>query len=182
MMRFFNESTTEPEQDGFIAWMCANFNNSIDTPLQRLSKKFIDFLITPSGGTSFVSDYQVVKVERQKYKIDVLLTLKEGDSTHYVIIEDKIDSQEHGDQLKKYVDRLKKEKDVTEDSRIMLVYYKTGHIIKSDEELLYDKVEKVWKTGWSAGEYRRVLDIINYKSVGVNIIDLEKMNNFFCNN
>lgn len=53
MMRFFNESTTELEQDGFIAWLCANLN----TYLQELSKEFIDFLINPSGGNPFISDY-----------------------------------------------------------------------------------------------------------------------------
>lgn len=182
IMTFFNESTTEHEQDGFIAWMCANFNNSLDTPLQRLSKKFIDFLITPSGGTSFVADYQVVKVERQKYNIDVLLTLKEGDSTHYVIIEDKIDSQEHGEQLIKYVKRLKKEKDVTEESRILVVYYKTGHIIKSDGELTYDSKKKRWIYDFSFGEYHRVLDVKDKATVGLNIVDLESIKVFFCDN
>lgn len=181
-MTFFNDSTTEHEQDGFISWLCGNFSNSSNMYLQRLSKMFVDFLITPYDEYPFVSNYQVESVERQRYKIDVLLTLTtEKYGKYYVIIEDKIDSQEHGEQLLKYVERLKKDKEVSED-RIFVVYYKTGHIVKSDGELSYDNDRKVWKTGTSTGEYRRVLGIKISTPVGVNIIDIERLNNFLCKN
>ncbi len=177
MMRFFNESTTEHEQDGFIAWLCTNVNNDTNTHLQELSKKFIDFLITSHGESPFNSDYQVVKVERQRYKIDVLLTLTtKANGDYYVIIEDKIDSQEHGGQLEKYVERLKKEE------RILVVYYKTGHIIKSDEELTYDSKKKRWIYDFSSGEYHRILSPKSKASVGLNIIDLKSIKVFFRNN
>lgn len=181
-MTFFNDSTTEHEQDGFISWLCDNFSNSTNMYLQRLSKLFVDFLITPYDGYPFISNYQVESVERQRYKIDVLLTLTtEKYGKYYVIIEDKIDSQEHGEQLLKYVEKLKKGDKVSEE-RIFVVYYKTGHIVKSDGELSYDNIYKVWKTGTSPGEYYRVRGIRDKISVGLNIIDIERINSFFSKN
>lgn len=127
---FFDFATEESSQDAFLAW-CANWVN-YDNELSQLGR---DFVRTVSG----IEDVHSVKVYRQFLKIDVLLIVNE---TTAVIIEDKVYSSEHDNQIQAYKETLAKRRnkngiisiwgDEYAISEIKAVYLKTGNFYPND--------------------------------------------------
>lgn len=129
---YFSFATDESSQDAFIAW-CANWANS-DGELAEFGRTFVSDL-TGVGDISSVDIYQ------QFMRIDVLLIVNK---TVAVIIEDKVYSSEHDDQIRRYMNdlaRLRNKDGKTmisgkeyELSAIRAVYLKTGNFYPIDNE------------------------------------------------
>lgn len=125
----FNFATSELSQDAFICW-CLNWLNYKDSELRDLA---VDLL--KAFGEEDVSDNQEIIIKRQFKKIDILVVFKELNRVY--IIEDKVDSFESEEQIKKYKEEIRKE---YKNSEIKTVYFKTGFHFSPDKNVEADKI------------------------------------------
>lgn len=134
----FNFATSELSQDAFICWLCnwVNFDdNDLSEDEKKLKELATDFIEKMSGEK--LGDRKV-NIKRQYQKIDVLLEIqnktefitKEDEKIPvvdmYVIIEDKVGTALHSDQLNKYKKLIscKNKKENENRAKIKTVYYK----------------------------------------------------------
>ena len=98
----FDFATKELSQDAFICWLIAWSACDQDSELRHLGRHFVDALLRHKRDQG-IPDYDGlvadVEVFRQKKNIDVLARVN---SKFVVLIEDKTDSNPHGDQLTRY--------------------------------------------------------------------------------
>lgn len=179
---FFSFSLHERTQDAFVAWLCSCYNEPATSYLHNVAKEFIEKLL----GVNV--NFQAVEVETQIYDIDILLTLKNVNNSgndYYVVIEDKINSKIHNNQLVKYIGKLIKAKGVSED-RIFVVYYKSGHVAKTPDCIkLVNNITCQYDFDPNVkSEYEEVMSVktIYPNLAGMKICDLEDIHDFFCNN
>ena len=97
----FRFSTHELSQDAFICWLI-NYINTNEEEYKSVAKDFIKLLADKIGDVSFKkyieeNDYKV-EIKHQYRNIDVLLKI----DNFCIIIEDKIETVEHDDQINKY--------------------------------------------------------------------------------
>ena len=98
----FNYATSELSQDAFLLWLLewANPSNSeYDPELHLTSKVFLRRIIDVDDEF----DIKSVVCKKQQYHIDVLAIVNNEIA---VIIEDKINTQEHGNQIARYRQQL----------------------------------------------------------------------------
>ena len=134
----FNFATSELSQDAFICWLCnwVNFDdNDLSEDEKKLKELATDFIEKMSGEK--LGDRKV-NIKRQYQKIDVLLEIQnktefitKEDKTipvvdMYVIIEDKVGTGLHSNQIERYRELIsaKNEKDNESRAKIKVVYYK----------------------------------------------------------
>ena len=132
---FFSFSLHERTQDAFVAWLCSCYNEPVSSVKHIVAEEFIKDLLLGVKRPRVSVNFQSVEVETQIYDIDILLTLKDVNKTgndYYVVIEDKINSQIHDNQLVRYIRNLIKKKKTSED-HIYVVYYKTGHVANTPD-------------------------------------------------
>lgn len=179
---FFTFSLHERTQDAFVAWLCSCYNEPVSSVKHKVAEEFIRKLL----GVNV--NFQAVEVETQIYDIDILLTLKnvnDSGNDYYVVIEDKINSRIHDNQLVKYIDKLIKAKGVSED-RIFVVYYKSGHVAYTPDCIkLVNKITCQYDFDpYVKSEYEEVMSVkTTYPNLaGMKICDLEDIHDFFCNN
>ena len=134
----FDFATSELSQDAFICWLCnwVNFDdNSLSEDEKKLKSLANDFIEKVSGEK--LGDRKV-NIKRQYQKIDVLLEIQnktefitKGDKTNpvvdmYVIIEDKVGTGLHSNQIERYRELIsEKNKNINESKALIkTVYYK----------------------------------------------------------
>ena len=139
----FDYATSELSQDAFLCWLIA-CSDSEDESLKNLGLNFIRFLYdsTILEGDQILQDNDkidgLVKNEERPYpwrqheKIDVYFQAKINDKTVSFIIEDKTDTEMHGDQLERYKNSI--ERDGTQEDEIRKIYLKTGYIYDDEKE------------------------------------------------
>ena len=138
----FSFATSELSQDAVICW-CINWFNFKDSKLFSLAKDMIN-LVCPKVP---VSDSDEVIIIRQWYKTDILLYFKTSETA--VIIEDKVYSSEHDNQISTYIKKInsltvkeKAERNITDISseRLFTTYFKTGFFYDYDKKVKADFV------------------------------------------
>lgn len=130
----FNFATSELSQDAFICWLCnwVNFDdNDLSEDEKKLKELAIDFIEKMLGEK--LGDRKV-NIKRQYQKIDVLLEIQNKTEfiekipvvDMYVIIEDKVGTGLHSNQIERYRELIseKNEKDNGSRAKIKVVYYK----------------------------------------------------------
>lgn len=179
---FFSFSLHERTQDAFVAWLCSCYNEPVSSVKHIVAEEFIKKLL----GVNV--NFQEVEVDTQIYDIDILLTLKNVDNTrndHYVVIEDKINSRIHNNQLVKYINKLITAKGVSQD-RIFVVYYKSGHVAKTPDCIkLVNPVKCHYVFDPNVkSEYDEVMSIkTTYPNLaGMKICYFKDIYDFFCSN
>jgi hypothetical protein len=178
----FNYATSELSQDAFICWLC-NWVNLDDNNLSEDEKKLkalaIEFVEEMSGEKL---ENRKVNIRRQYQKIDVLLEIqnktefitKENEKNPvidiYVIIEDKVGTVLHSDQLNEYKKLIscKNKKENENRAKIKTVYYK-----------IYDEnnVEKLKENGVNVIFERK--DILKLSKKYENSIDSVIFKNYY---
>lgn len=98
---YFGYATKELSQDAFICWL-VSFINTNEEEYKTVARDFIKLLADKTRNEKFKkyieeNDYKV-EIRRQFRNIDVLLKI----DNFCIIIEDKIDTLEHDDQINKY--------------------------------------------------------------------------------
>lgn len=145
----FEYATGELSQDAFICW-CANWFNDDSKPrLQEMSVELmklfagVDVIKSVSICRQFSQD---VYMEAKKYalKIDVLMIVNDS---IVVIVEDKIYTSEHDNQLQRYVDGFRYLADNAKEGEkfygikdIRTVFLKTGFMYDDDKCVKSDVV------------------------------------------
>lgn len=179
---FFSFSLHERTQDAFVAWLCSCYNEPVSSVKHIVAEEFIKKLL----GVDV--NFQEVEVDTQIYDIDILLTLKNVDNTrndYYVVIEDKINSRIHNNQLVKYINKLITAKGVSQD-RIFVVYYKSGHVAKTPDCIkLVNPVKCHYVFDPNVkSEYDEVMSIkTTYPNLaGMKICYFRDIYDFFCSN
>lgn len=175
----FSFSLYERTQDAFVAWLCSCYNEPVSSNLHKVAEKFIRELLGVNVS------FQEVEVDTQIYDIDILLTLKNVDNTgndYYVVIEDKINSRIHNNQLVKYIGKLITAKGVSQ-NRIYVVYYKSGHVAKTPDCIkLVNKITCQYDFDpYVKSEYEEVMSVkTTYPNLaGMKICDLDDIHVFF---
>lgn len=121
----FYYATKELSQDAFICWLCSHAlveTDSDDAELKQCAKNLIcAFIEKHIGDKACCEDVRLINVEKQVGNIDVLLTLNYREKSYKIIIEDKINTSEHDNQLAKYMGNL-----ANENVELIGIYFKTG--------------------------------------------------------
>jgi len=151
----FALGTKELTQDTFIAWLlqwadlrCADHNRA----LHEVAKSFLKELISLQGTPP--NEINRVEAGRQWENIDVWA---EVNDSHLIIIEDKVGTGQHSDQLKRY--RATGEKWCQERGcKLICVYIKTH----SDSAI---NLENVQREGFAVLNRRRFLDLLEAHDV-----------------
>jgi hypothetical protein len=144
----FSFAKKELTQDAFLMWLIAN-HDSNDKDVSQMSKRLLSE-ITKLKIIDFTK-LEVKELSSQKWKIDVFVNLEIDNQPHLILIEDKVDSTEHSNQLKNYMDKVNQ---IYPLHRKHFIYYKTNMLFEGERE-------KVERHGWE-------------------VYDIEKIKNMFC--
>lgn len=118
----FDFATSELSQDAFVCWLAAWADpayQAANGPLHAAGAAFVARLLEVGHGPK-VAEVRSVRVRRQWQDIDVLLVVN-GDTA--IVVEDKTDTKDHSDQLRRYKAAVTTEFPA---DRIAAVYLKTG--------------------------------------------------------
>lgn len=128
----FKHATSELSQDAFIAWLLEwsnpKYKNAND-PLHKLGTSFLEELLDTKNIA--LSNIESFKLKTQHHKIDVYLELVMNNETIGIIIEDKVYSSDHSNQLIRYKEIISKKA-----QKVVPIYFKTGF------QHCYEDVEK----------------------------------------
>jgi PD-(D/E)XK nuclease superfamily len=126
----FQIATKELTQDGFFTWLLqwADTNNAAyDKDLNALAQDFVMLLISKKYD---LTDLSIGKVEARR-QVDNIDIVAEVNDEYAIIVEDKSNSPEHGDQLDRYEQSaIKKYKGY----KLVLIYLKTGNESSATQE------------------------------------------------
>jgi hypothetical protein len=178
----FEIATKELHQDAFITWLIQYADNqfqSIDKELNQCSKEFITKLIQKQL-PNFNEKITNVKAGRQWKNIDVWVEIN---NKYFLIIEDKIDSGQHSNQLIRYKEIAKSYCNKNNFHEPICIYLKTGNESLHSLNKVVDQDYKIF----NRIEFLNILE--SYTSIDNNIfldfkerlIRLEKANYQFEN-
>ncbi len=136
----FDFATSELSQDAFFCWSLNWLSLKEDTedPYYKYGKAMLDLFL----GEHKKDSYKEVKVLKQFNRIDVLVLFKDNQDNQYaLIIEDKTNTSEHNEQIKKYKEKLNEELSKRQDikyknlaeNQIYTTYVKTGIMYTDDK-------------------------------------------------
>lgn len=121
----FNFATSELTQDAFISWLLhwadPKYKN-LNKQLHDLGISFLQSLVAFENIT--ISEISDLKIKQQFNKIDVFVTFKMGDCNYGIIIEDKVHSSDHSNQLGRYLTKISELKTC---NVLVPIYFKTGY-------------------------------------------------------
>nr|WP_315175810.1 PD-(D/E)XK nuclease family protein [uncultured Flavobacterium sp.] len=122
----FRWASSELSQDAFICWLLSWANHKESKELYETSKLFIQKLTNGK-----VNDFDKIEVRKQIDNIDILCII---DDSKVVLIEDKVHTKNHGDQLERYLNNQLKN---YSKENIFPIYFKTG------DQSNYKAIEKI---------------------------------------
>ena len=122
----FQYATKELSQDAFFCWLI-NWINYPEAPQYPVGVATLDLFL----GKNRPDKYFNVQVKRQYKKIDVLILFND---CYALIVEDKTNTSEHGDQIARYKKLMN---DEYPDRQILTAYVKTGIIYDDDARIIY---------------------------------------------
>lgn len=121
----FNFATSELSQDAFIAWLLSwadKKHKSANSQLHQLGLDFLQSLLAKQNIS--ITEISNLEIKTQFHKIDVFVSFN-MDNTHYgIIIEDKVHTIDHNNQLERYVNKIKT---LSQETVIVPIYFKTGY-------------------------------------------------------
>jgi len=132
----FNYATSELSQDAFLCYLLAFGKEKYKSDFPKeyaLAHKFL-------SKCGIDSKEEILSVGQQVNHVDVLIVT----TNHILIIEDKTYTNEHDDQIIRYVKNMRSnDKKFTSDKKIKVCYVKTGDYVNSyrssDETILSNK-------------------------------------------
>ena len=119
----FNYATSELSQDAFIAWLVEWADKKYkpeNEALHHLGLSFLSSLVEKQNIA--LSEISNLKIRTQYHKIDVFVSFEMKGKTYGIIIEDKVFTNHHSNQLTKYRKFIERQNyDV-----VVPIYFKTG--------------------------------------------------------
>lgn len=146
MKNLFDYATKELSQDAFLIWLFENYD---DQDIGMIAKKLLCSLINLYDRFNVLpNDISDVSAKGQCEKMDIVIDFKLKGETCIMVIEDKIVSYEHDNQLVKYksivLNKWNVNKHLTRPS--FFVYYKTHDIDENERRKIID-------SGWKNFEF-----------------------------
>ncbi len=151
----FNYATSELSQDAIICYIlewAKIENKEINENLYNLGISFINSLFNNSNQIDKPNTYHKIEIKKQYKNIDILCIINDEYS---IIIEDKTNTKNHSDQLKRYFDEIKKD---FSNTKILPIYFKTG------DQSNFDNVKENGYSIYSRKDFLNVLNNKNYKN------------------
>ena len=149
----FDYATSELSQDAVICYILewAKIENKAENEkLYELAVGFLNSIFDKFKDIKKPNNYQKIDITKQYKNIDVLCVVN---NKYAIIIEDKTNTKNHSDQLKRYFEII--EKDFSE-AEIMPVYFKTG-----DQSNYDDVIKKNYKV-YTRKDFLSVLENKSY--------------------
>ncbi|WP_106496292.1 PD-(D/E)XK nuclease family protein [Lentibacillus sp. Marseille-P4043] len=130
----FKFATGELSQDAFICWSLAWGQQSEDRQMRQFGLSLLNMMLGKHGrNVEDLDRITIVDVKNQVDSIDVLVKFRIDEKEFELIIEDKVNTMMHSDQIKRYFDdRIKQ----SPDKIILGIYYKSGFIFADEEDKL----------------------------------------------
>lgn len=132
----FQFATKELSQDAFICWALAWADNAYaitDPALHRMGQEMMRAMFAKHSVD--LPSPVTIEIQQQFHGLDILVLVGERDA---LLIEDKIHSSEHSDQLQRYLDEVRTE---YPDRRLLPIFAKTG-----DQSTYGDVVKAKYQT------------------------------------
>lgn len=128
----YSFATKELSQDAVLAYILAwadpkyRGRPAPDSEMHALGQALLGALVASHPERKDWAPEKITSVEiaTQEKRVDVRADIETGDGKVFLIVEDKIHSGEHGDQIRRYVEKAKSR---YEESEIVPVYLKTGN-------------------------------------------------------
>lgn len=111
----FNWATSELSQDAFICWLLSWANRKESKELFETSRLLINKLTNGA-----ITNFENVEIHKQYHNIDIVCEI---DKTKVILIEDKVHTDHHSNQLERYYSILQKQ---YSKENIYPVFFKTG--------------------------------------------------------
>ncbi len=198
----FNYATSELSQDAVLCWIL-DWINYEEAEMKNFALGFIDRILKlHSYDTLSAMNVKEIEIQRQYKNIDILITIHFNNSdVLYLIIEDKMHTVAHSNQLKKYSETVASQANNQENLiKPIGIYYKTGFVfghekkyVEQENYKVFDKVMMIelmdeYKDNIESDifndyyEYLKLLkdredDLVRY--IEGDIIDEVKMNDVF---
>lgn len=121
----FTYATKELSQDAFLCWLAAWADPkyaSNEPEMHHCAHQFVIWLLR-RGGIFEVDNIESLEIKQQYYSIDILMIVN---NEYKILIEDKVHSGQHSDQLQRYLAKLVDDENTPLD-KIAPIYLKTGH-------------------------------------------------------
>ncbi len=121
----FNYAKSELTQDAFIIWLLhwANPTYKIqNVQLHELGTSFLQSLVAFRNIT--IGEISELDIKPQYKKIDVFVTFKMNECIYGIIVEDKVHSSDHSNQLERYINKISELKTC---NVLVPIYFKTGY-------------------------------------------------------
>ncbi len=151
----FNYATSELSQDAIICYIlewAKIENKDINEDLYNLGIEFINSLFDNFNQINKPNTYHKIEIKKQYKNIDILCIVN---NEYSIIIEDKTNTKNHSDQLKRYFEEIKKDFNKT---KILPIYFKTG------DQSNYDNVKEKGYSIYGRKDFLNVLNNANYKN------------------
>lgn len=140
MENLFNFATKELSQDAFLCWLFANYNCE-QKEVRDFSRHLLAWFITDNLSQDNIKNITNVKIKTQFKNIDIVIECKYENDNYIIVIEDKISSNAHDQQLVRYKNTISNFYNDTYQKRF--IFYKTDIIGK--EEISYLNTFNGWK-------------------------------------
>ena len=149
----FNYATSELTNDAMICWM-VDWANSKHEIYKNLSREILR-LFTDNKNL----DVESVNIKKQYKNIDILMEVNDSE---VIVIEDKVNTSSHSNQLEKYKEIIDNE-EAYKNYKKHYIYYKVGN------ECLYNGVEQA---GYTRVSREAILSIIKkYRDLENNLLN-----------
>ncbi|PVX81891.1 PD-(D/E)XK nuclease family protein [Paraburkholderia unamae] len=123
----FDFAPSELSQDAFLSWVLAHADPKLGNgrpEIQALGRAFLTAIFAKDNAAPLPAEIQSVKVQRQVENIDILVEVNESIA---IVLEDKVGTTEHSDQLARYKKVVSKLGYGEEGKRNVLIYLQTGN-------------------------------------------------------
>lgn len=121
----FEFATSELTQDAFITWLLHWADPIYKTENEKLHDLGTTFLQSLVAFQNIkITEISELSIQRQHHKIDVFVTFKMDDCNYGILIEDKIYSSDHSNQLERYLNKISELKIC---NVLVPIYFKTGY-------------------------------------------------------
>lgn len=163
MKNIFEFATKELSQDAFLRWLFENYNCG-DSQVRAACRRLFDSF---TGGKLDFDKIENLKTVAQWKSIDVAIWFDIGDKNYLIVIEDKIFTSDHNDQLQRYKDAIceynewwranaaaeESKKHAIErydkDDDVFYIFYKTD-VMEPDEK------DRITNLGWKVYDIEKI--------------------------
>ena len=157
----FKYATKELSQDAVICWLIewsgTQAEDESEQDLRKLGCAFVEALLARHGAT-LTGGVHSTEIHQQNLGIDVLARVRDHETSHVLLIEDKTDTGQHSVQLERYRQSV-----LNGDSALKKVHEPSVHLVflKTGNQSLYKDRRIERDSGYKVFARRDFLDVLD---------------------